>query len=99
MNDLKEKGTNATEEMMNRPPVEGKWTKRIENQTAKVPSVFYLSLGIASMVFSAGLRIFAGRRTSPNFVGLWVPTFLLLGIYNKLVKLEGNDRMNRESAA
>ncbi|TWT97446.1 hypothetical protein Pla100_26000 [Neorhodopirellula pilleata] len=25
------------------------------------------------------------------FVGNWAPTFLLLGIYNKMVKLHGSD--------
>jgi hypothetical protein len=26
-----------------------------------------------------------------NFVGQWVPTFLIFGLYNKLVKLHGSD--------
>jgi hypothetical protein len=28
------------------------------------------------------------------FIGQWAPTFLLLGIYNKLVKVAGSDRVN-----
>jgi hypothetical protein len=30
------------------------------------------------------------------FVGHWAPTFLLLGIYNKLVKLLGSDRSENQ---
>ncbi len=68
---------------------EGALTKRIERQTAKIPSVGYLGLAIGSIALSAGLAVFAERKTFANFVGLWAPTFLLLGIYNKMVKLEG----------
>ena len=71
---------------------EGKITKRIENQTAKIPSIFFLNLALAGIVLSAGLALNKRTRPAANFVGLWPPTFLLLGIYNKLVKLEGNDR-------
>lgn len=71
---------------------EGKLTRTIESQTAKIPSVAYLNLAIGSMVFSGVLALFAERKALGNFVGLWAPTFLLLGIYNKLVKIEGSDR-------
>lgn len=27
-----------------------------------------------------------------GFVGMWVPSFLLLGVYNKIVKVAGSDR-------
>jgi hypothetical protein len=32
-----------------------------------------------------------GEDKTANFVGQWAPTFLILGLYNKLVKLEGSD--------
>ena len=70
---------------------EGELTKKIEEQTAKIPSVGFLSLAIGSIALSLGLSIFARKKEFANFVGLWVPTFLLFGIYNKLVKLEGSD--------
>jgi hypothetical protein len=70
---------------------EGELTKRIEEQTAKVPSVGFLGLAIGSMALSAGLAIFSERKEFANFVGLWAPSFLLLGIYNKIVKLQGSD--------
>jgi len=75
---------------------EGGMTKAIEQQTAKIPSIGFLGLALGSMAISMGLELFSGRRRDPaNFVGLWVPTFLLLGIYNKLVKLEGSDRQDK----
>jgi hypothetical protein len=77
---------------------EGEITKRIESRTAKIPSVFFLNLGLASVVLSAVLAIFRGRREDANFVGLWAPTFLLLGIYNKLVKIEESDAMPKTAA-
>lgn len=75
-------------------PREGELTKRIEDITAKVPSVSYLALALGSMAISAGLAAFTQKRALANFVGLWVPSFMLIGIYNKLVKLEGHDQID-----
>jgi hypothetical protein len=33
----------------------------------------------------------SGKDHGALFVGQWAPTFLLLGIYNKLVKLHGSE--------
>jgi hypothetical protein len=76
-------------------PLEGEMTKKIESVTARVPSLGYLGLALGSMALSAGLAIVSERKTMANFVGLWVPSFLLMGIYNKLVKLEGSDAQTR----
>jgi hypothetical protein len=72
---------------------EGKLTKLTEKQTAKIPSMGFLGLAIGAMAISAGLELFTKktRRDPANFVGLWVPTLLLFGIYNKLVKIGGSD--------
>ena len=40
---------------------------------------------------SASLQ-FMGNRQVSNFVGQWAPTFLILGLYNKMVKQLGSDR-------
>jgi hypothetical protein len=72
-------------------PTEGELTKTIESYTARIPSVGFLALALGSMALSGGIASFSERKTLANFVGLWVPTLLLLGIYNKLVKLEGHD--------
>lgn len=70
---------------------EGEMTKKIESVTAKIPSMGYLGLALGSMALSAGIALLSERKTLANFVGLWVPSFMLMGIYNKLVKLEGSD--------
>ena len=69
---------------------EGPVASAIEEQTAKLPSDFFLWLGIGSMVLSAGFQI-AGKKKVSNFIGHWPVNFLVLGLYNKLVKLEGHD--------
>ena len=83
--------SNEAHEIAARPPVEGEMTKRIEQQTAKIPSIGFLGLAVGSMVASAALAFVAQRKELANFVGLWAPSLLLVGIYNKLVKLEGSD--------
>jgi hypothetical protein len=46
------------------------------------------------MVGSAILKI-AGRDEWALFVGQWAPAFLILGVYNKLVKQHGSDAYSR----
>ena len=69
---------------------EGEITKQIESFTSQIPSGTFLSLALGSIGISAVLHI-AGRKHDAQFVGQWVPTILLLGLYNKLVKLEGSE--------
>ena len=69
---------------------EGQVATAIEEQTAKIPSDVFLWAALGSMAVSATLQIM-GRRKESLFVGQWPAPFLLLGIYNKLVKLEGHD--------
>jgi len=61
-------------------------TTKIEKVTSKIPSSVFLGLGLASIGVSAALAA-SGRIRQANFVGMWVPTILILGLYNKLVKL------------
>ena len=69
---------------------EGPVASMIESQTAKLPSDLFLWAALGSMAVSATLKILGKSHTS-MFVGQWAPSFLLLGLYNKLVKLEGHD--------
>lgn len=71
---------------------EGHLTKAIEKQTAKIPSIFYLGLAGGAIALSLGLAATRRDKDMANFVGLWVPSLLLLGIYNKIVKTEGSDK-------
>lgn len=69
---------------------EGRITSAIENQAAKVPSVAFLNLAFASMALSVGIAASTRKAEWANFVGLWAPAFMLMGIYNKLVKELGS---------
>ena len=89
-----EKITNAFKDTAgNSAHHEGPLAKAIENQTAKLPSDLFLWAAIGSMGLSAALQMMRAR-TESNFVGLWAPTFLLLGIYNKIVKTSGSDKVS-----
>lgn len=70
---------------------EGPIARSIEKQTAKLPSDLFLLGATASIALSLGLQM-SGRKQLSNFVGHWAPTFLTLGLYNKLVKVAGHDR-------
>lgn len=72
---------------------EGPVARAIEQQTAKLPSDTFLWAAFASIGISLLLKL-TGRKHDALFVGEWAPTFLLLGIYNKLVKLHGSDSLD-----
>ena len=69
---------------------EGPVATAIEQQTAKVPSDIFLWAALGSMAASLTLKILKKDKTA-LFVGQWAPSFLILGMYNKIVKLEGHD--------
>jgi len=73
---------------------EGRIARGIEEQTAKLPSDVWLWAAVASMVTSLGLQI-AGEKKVSNFIGQWAPTLLIFGLYNKIVKVAGSDRLSR----
>jgi hypothetical protein len=67
-------------------------TAAIERYTAQVPSTVYLGLAVASIAASITLQITQKEKANGAlFVGQWVAPFLLLGIYNKMVKQHGSD--------
>ncbi|BDC50480.1 hypothetical protein F183_A27960 [Bryobacterales bacterium F-183] len=69
---------------------EGPVAKAIEKHTAAIPSDVFLWTAVGAMGVSLALEL-AGKRQQGNFVGQWAPTLLILGLYNKLVKLQGSD--------
>lgn len=72
---------------------EGPVAKRIEEQTAKLPSDTFLWAAVGAMAGSLVLQA-SGRKPESLFVGQWVAPFLLFGVYNKLVKVAGSDRIS-----
>jgi len=73
-----------------REHAEGPVAKTIERQTAKLPSDLFLWGAGCSIASSLALRLL-GRRDGANFVGQWAPVLLILGVYNKIVKVAGHD--------
>jgi hypothetical protein len=73
---------------------EGQVAKAIEEQTSRLPSDTFLWAAVGSMTASLTLKLFKQDHLA-LFIGQWAAPFLLLGIYNKLVKLEGHDNTER----
>jgi hypothetical protein len=73
---------------------EDQFTKTIERYTAAIPSSAFLGVAVGAMALSLLFQL-GGRGKWGNFVAQWVPTWLIIGMYNKLVKLEGHDRTDR----
>ena len=57
--------------------------------TAAIPSSTYLAVAVGAMAVSLVAQL-TGRGKWGNFIAQWVPTWLLLGVYNKIVKTEGH---------
>jgi hypothetical protein len=83
--DLKSKAANFNPERK-----EGPIAKTIESQTAKLPSDTFLWAAMGAMATSLTLKLM-GKNHTALFVGQWAAPFLLLGVYNKIVKVEGHD--------
>jgi len=69
---------------------EGHVAKTIENQTAKIPSDVFLWSSLAAMGVSLTMKCLRKDHLA-LFVGQWAAPFLLLGIYNKIVKTQGSE--------
>jgi hypothetical protein len=69
---------------------EGSIARSIEQQTAKLPSDAFLWAAVGSMGLSLALEL-SGHEEKANFIGQWAPSLLILGLYNKMVKLHGSD--------
>lgn len=73
---------------------EGAVARNIEEQTAKLPSDAFLWAALATIGISMVMQA-SGKKEGSLFVGQWVAPFLLFGVYNKLVKVAGSDRVTR----
>ena len=72
---------------------EGFVARTLEEQTAKLPSDVWLWAALGSMGADLFLRM-NDRKGESLFVGQWAAPFLLIGVYNKLVKIGGSDRVH-----
>ena len=80
----------------NRAPSEGRVATAIEKRTARVPSDVFLWTALGSMAGSLVLAL-SGKQKLATFVGQWVPTMLIFGLYNKIVKVAGHDQYRSAS--
>jgi len=76
---------------------EGPVAKAIERQTSKLPSDIFLWAAIGSIGAALSLELM-GKKQAGNFVGQWAPTLLILGLYNKVVKVAGSDKFENKNA-
>ena len=60
--------------------------------------VIFLWAAIGSMGLSLGLRML-GMKEKSQFVAHWASPLLILGLYNKVVKVAGSDRVHAETPA
>jgi hypothetical protein len=91
-NDLKNKVGKTNPERK-----EGPVARAIESQTARIPSDVFLWSSLATMTASLVLKA-TRKDDAALFVGLWAAPFLLLGVYNKIVKVEGHDKEDKAMA-
>jgi len=69
---------------------EGKAAKEIEEYTSEIPSDAFLWTAFGVMGISLTLKILKKDHLA-LFVGQWASPILLMGVYNKIVKVEGSD--------
>jgi hypothetical protein len=65
---------------------EGTTTSKVDQVTGKVPSIAYLGIAVGAMAASAAF-VLGGRKQLGNFIGQWAPSILVIGLYNKLLKV------------
>ncbi|MBA3971823.1 MAG: hypothetical protein H0X46_06695 [Bacteroidetes bacterium] len=73
---------------------EGKVAKAIEKVTAKLPSDLFLWTSFVAMGAALTFKL-TGRDHWGLFIGQWAAPILIMGLYNKLVKVEGHDKQSK----
>lgn len=73
---------------------EGGLARPLDKVAGQIPSDAFLWLAWGSIATSFALKMM-GRDKDALFVGQWAPTFLIHGLYVKLVKQRGHDRYDQ----
>ena len=76
---------------------EDRVTSAIESQTSKIPSSGYLAAAFGAIAASAILKV-VGKDDWALFVGQWPAAFMLMGVYNKIVKQHGSDAFSKAAS-
>ena len=67
---------------------EGDVARLIEQQSAKIPSHWFL-LGALGAIGTSLVLELSSRQRAGRFIGQWATPLLVMGLYNKLVKTVG----------
>lgn len=67
----------------------------IEKTATNIPADAYLLGALGSIGLSLGLKVL-GRDRDAEFVGHWAPTFLILGLFSKLMEHDRHSRRQRQ---
>jgi hypothetical protein len=67
-----------------REPTAGGLQRSFFRVTDNIPEEAWYWMAVGSIGLSAGLRL-AGREHWSLFVGQWPPTFILFGLYHRLI--------------
>jgi len=91
MNETMERQKTAPSNSEAKAHAEDGMTRALEYQSARVPSDIWLFAALGSMAAALALRM-NDKKDQSLFVGQWAAPFLLIGVYNKLIKINGSDR-------
>ncbi|HET9825057.1 MAG TPA: hypothetical protein VFP87_06960 [Chitinophagaceae bacterium] len=80
------------------PKKEGKVARALEEQTSRIPSDIYLWTALGAMAVSLTCFL-TGKKHASILFGQWAPSLLIIGLYNKLVKIEGHDEEDKKVSA
>lgn len=61
--------------------------KKLKLQPSEIPPSYFLAAAGGVVAISLGLALLNKRKGWANVVGSWVPSLLLLGVYNKINKI------------
>ena len=76
---------------------EDQFTGMLESTTGKIPSSVFLGAALVSILGSVAFKA-VKKHPEALFIGQWVAPFLLLGIYNKMVKQHGSDAKSQTNS-
>jgi len=71
--------------------------KAIKRQPIRIPSSYFLAAAAGAVAVSLGIALMSEKKGWANFVGNWVPSLLLLGLYDKIVKNQVSDKIETPS--
>jgi hypothetical protein len=77
------------------PRTEGPVAKAIERQTSKIPSDVFLWAALGFLGVSAIKSASSRQGSGGTFLTQLAPSLLMLGVYNKLVKVAGSDKYDQ----